>query len=327
MQHLLEHIQSAQKIVLSTHRQCDGDGLGAQMALAFALRKMGRHVEIVNVDRTPRKYRFLEPDVHIVYFEEKPTHPMQADLALIFDTNDERLLGDLFPVLQKNSKKLAFIDHHPILKHGPFPTQESWIDMSCASTGEMVFKLIKALKIDLDREIARCLYTSITFDTQLYRFIRNSPISHQIAAELLQYNINPEEIHRHLFGNMTAQKVAFLAFALGSLEYACDHKLAILSVKESEMLKYKIDMDESRDVIDIIMNIESIEAAAMFREDHPNQHKISLRSKGRIEVVSVAESIGGGGHKYAAGAYYNGSHEQLKKNIVEQLSKKLAEMK
>lgn len=327
MQHLLSHIQNAQKIILSTHRQCDGDGLGAQMALAFALRKMGRHVEIVNVDRTPRKYRFLEPDVHIIYFEEKPDHSFQADLALIFDTNDERLLGDLFPVLQKNSKKIAFIDHHPVLKNGPFPTQESWIDMSCASTGEMVFKLIKALQVELDREIARCLYTSITFDTQLYRFIRNSPTSHQIAAELLQYNINPEEIHRHLFGNMTTQKVAFLAFAFGNLEYACNNKLAILSIKESEMLKYQIDMDESRDVIDLIMNIESIEAAVMFREDQLNQHKISLRSKGRIEVVSVAESIGGGGHKYAAGAYYKGSREELKKIIVSQLDKKLSELK
>ncbi|MFP5519002.1 MAG: DHH family phosphoesterase [Bdellovibrionia bacterium] len=326
MQHLIDLIKSSQKIILSTHRQCDGDGLGAQMALAFALRKMGKSVEIINVDRTPRKYRFLEPDVHIIYFEENPKHPIQADLTLIFDTNDERLLGDLFPVLHQNSKHLAFIDHHPILKHGPHPTNASWIDMSCASTGEMVYKLISELKIELDREIARCLYTSITFDTQLYRFIRSSPVSHEIAAKLLLYNIDPEEVHRHLFGNMTAQKVAFLAHALGSLEYFANNKIAVLLVKDSDMKKFRIDFDESRDVIDMIMNIESVEAAVMFRQDADDIHKVSLRSKGKIEVVSIAEAIGGGGHKYASGAFYQGSYNILKTKIVDDLILKLSQV-
>lgn len=324
MQQLVELISKAQRIILSTHRQCDGDGLGAQMALAFALRKIGKQVEIINVDKTPRKYRFLEPDIHIIYFEEKPQHPILSDLTLIFDTNDERLLGDLFPPLKKNSKALAFIDHHPVLKHGPHPTNDSWIDMSAASTGEMVYRLILGLGIELDREIARCLYTSITFDTQLYRFIRNSATSHLIAAELLKYNIDPEEVHRHLFGNMTPQKVAFLAHALGQLEYECNGKLAILPIKDSEMIRFKLDMDESRDVIDMIMNIEAIEAAIMIREDANNQHKVSLRSKGRIEVLSVAEAIGGGGHKYAAGAYYKGSYSELRAILTSRICDKIS---
>lgn len=325
MERILESIQHAQSIILSTHRQCDGDGLGAEMALYFALKKTGKDVRIVNVDETPRKYRYLNPDFHITYYNQTSNLQVKADLCLIFDTNDERLLEPLFSsVLKPGCRKIAFIDHHPILKNGPSPGGESVIDISAASTGEMAYRMIKALGIPLDTDIAKALYTSITFDTQLYRYIRNSPNSHLIAAELLEYPIDPTLIHRHLFGNQTVQKFAFLAKALGQIEYFCDGQLAVLKLRDSDLFHYNLEPDESRDVIDMVMNIESLEAAAMFREDAPGEYKVSLRSKGQIEVLSVAEVIGGGGHVHAAGAFVRGSYDELKNTVVRELSKRLS---
>lgn len=323
MEHITERIRKAQSIILSTHRQCDGDGLGAQMGLYFALKKIGKNVRIINVDATPKKYRFLEPDKHIQYFESNSQLPKSVDLTLIFDTNDERLLAPLFPHLKSISKTVAFLDHHPVLNKGPRPTAESWIDTSAASTGELSFKLIKTLGIPLDRDIARCIYTSITFDTQLYRFIRNSPNSHLIAAELLGFNIDADEIHRSLFSNQTVSKVAFLAKALGQIEYYCEGQLAVLKLRDQDLFHYNLEPDESRDVIDMVMNIETLEAAALFREDSTNEYKLSLRSKGQIELLDVAEMFGGGGHVYAAGAYLKGSYEELKIKVVEEISQKL----
>lgn len=323
MEKIVQLIQNAQSLLLSTHRQCDGDGLGAELALYYALRKIGKKAQVVNVDSTPRKYRYLAPDEHIVYFEEKSEFSQAADLCLIFDTNDERLLDPLFPVLKKNCKKIAFIDHHPVLKQGPQPTAESVIDTTCASTGEMAYRIIKALNIPLDRDIARCLYTSITFDTQLYRYIRNSPVSHQIAAELLTFDIDPEEVHRHLFGNQTVNKMAFLAKALGQIEYFSEGRLAVLRLKDADLFHYNLEPDESRDVIDMLMNIETLEAAVIFREDAENQYKVSLRSKGKIEVVSIAEALGGGGHAHAAGAFVKRPYPELKDKVVVALTEKL----
>ncbi|MBX3041688.1 MAG: DHH family phosphoesterase [Bdellovibrionaceae bacterium] len=326
MERIVEAIRNAQTILLTTHRQCDGDGLGAELALYYALKKIGKNVRVINVDETPRKYRFLNPDFHITYFSEVPDLKIEADLCLVFDTNDQRLLEPLFSsVLKPHCKQIAFIDHHPVLSNGPQPTKESLIDISSASTGEMAYRIIKALGIPLDTDIAKALYTSITFDTQLYRYIRNSPTSHRIAAELLEHPIDATNIHRYLFGNQTVQKFAFLAKALGQIEYFCDGQLAVLRVKDADLFHYNLEIDESRDVIDMVMNIESLEAAALFREDSPGEFKVSLRSKGQIEVHGVAELLGGGGHVHAAGASVKGAnYADLKGQVVAEISRRLS---
>lgn len=313
---LIGSIKAAQSIILSTHKQCDGDGLGAELAVFYALKKLNKNVRVVNVDFTPKKYKFLAPDEHITYFENAPQSEFQADLILIFDTNDERLLDPLYPAFKKTKAQIVFIDHHPILKMGPAPTVTSWIDITAASTGEMAYRLIKKLDVPLDIDIARALYTSITFDTQLFRYIRNSPVSHQIAAELLQFPIEPSVIHKHLFGQQTVEKMKLLAQALGQIEYFDEGRVAVLKLRSSDLKQHKLDPDDARDVIDFVMNIEILEAAALFREDGPSLYKLSLRSKGRLEVLAIAEKLGGGGHIYAAGALVQGPYESLREEVV-----------
>jgi bifunctional oligoribonuclease and PAP phosphatase NrnA len=316
---IAQHIHRAQDIVLTTHRQCDGDGLGCELALYHALKKIGKNVSIINMDSTPKKYRYLNPDSYIQYLDQNPTLPESMDLCLIFDTNDERLVEPLFSRLKVLDVPLLFIDHHPLLTHGPRPDIQSFINMEAASTGEVVFDLIQLLNIPLDQEIARALYTSITFDTQLYRFIRNSPKSHTIAAELLNFPIEPEMIHRHLFSHQTVNKISFMAKLFSNIEYYAEGRLACAVMSKEDMDHFQLDYDEVRDVTDQIMSIDSIEIALVIRQDAPNKMKVSLRSKGTTEVLSVAESIGGGGHWYASGGGYTGHIQDLKRNIITQL--------
>ncbi|MGE0631777.1 MAG: bifunctional oligoribonuclease/PAP phosphatase NrnA [Pseudobdellovibrionaceae bacterium] len=327
MKKLIELIHGAQKFILSTHRQCDGDGLGAELALFYALKKLKKDVHVINIDKTPRKYRFLNPHAHILYLEEGGFEIPEAKLALVFDTNDSRLVEPLFSRLSEQGTQIVFVDHHPALTHGPKPTTDSWIDEKCASTGEMTYRLIRGLGVELDRDIARCLYTSIAFDTQFYRYIRNSPVSHEITAELLKHNIDPEDINRHLFSHQTAGKVAFLAKALGQIEFFDEGKTAFLKLCDEDLTYHQLEPDESRDVIDMLMNIESLEAAVLFREDAPNHYKMSLRSKGKLEILSIAEKLGGGGHTYAAGAFVRGELAPFKQSILSAISKKMKDLK
>lgn len=323
---LVEKITQAKTLVLSTHRQCDGDGLGSQIALFHALRKIGKNVRIINVDATPRKYSFLETASLISVFEKAHEPMADTDLVLIFDTNDLRLLEPLYQTMMDRAKEIAFIDHHPVLINGPQPTKISFIDMGAASTGEITFNLIKSLGIELDAKIARGLYTSIVFDTQLFRFIRASSRSHEICAELLKYEHRPDEIHRHLFANHTIQKVAFLAKALDRIEYFAKGQLAFLKLHDKDLLEHGLDWDESRDVIDLIMNIEALEAAVLFREDGPDRYKLSLRSKGNVEVLSIAEEMGGGGHMFSSGAFLQGPYNDLKKKILDSLTAQIGSL-
>ncbi len=320
---MVKKILSSQSLLLTTHKQCDGDGLGAQLALYHALKKMGKEVRVLCVDAVPKKYQFLQPEKHLETFEGPHRSIQPTDLALIFDTNDQRLVEPLFSQLLKTCKEVLFIDHHPLLNLGPLPTVNSWIDTSAASTGEMAFKIIKALNVELDRDIAEALYTSIAFDTQLFRFVKNSATSHLICAELMPHVHEPEEIHRHLFATHSIEKVAFLAKVLGDIEYHGEGRIAVLKLQAQDLLDHGMDMDDSRDIIDMIMNIQSLEGAALFREDNPDKYKLSLRSKGQLEVLAVAEAFGGGGHRFAAGAPMKGPYSELKTQVVDQLLKQL----
>lgn len=319
LSNIAQLIKKSQHIVLTTHRQCDGDGLGCELALYFALKKIGKDVQIINVDSTPKKYRFLNPDQYIQYFDRNSHLPSQIDLVLIFDTNDQRLIEPLFSQLQANCPDIYFIDHHPLLQSGPRPVNHSFIDMQASSTGEVVFDLIQELAIEFDVDMARSLYTSVTFDTQLYRFIRQSPRPHLVAAHLLQFPIQSDDIHRYLFSHQTVNKIAFMSKVFGQIEYFAGGKMACVTMSLEDMQQHGLDFDEVRDVTDQIMSIDSIEVAFVIRQDQPKNLKISLRSKGIIEVLSAAESIGGGGHWYSAGGTYHGDLLTLKHQILNML--------
>ncbi len=316
---IAKKISAAQSIILSTHRQCDGDGLGAILGLYHALKKSGKNVRVIAVDEVPRKYSFLQPDKHLEVFEDLKTPIEDVDLVLIFDTNDKRLLDPLYPELEKHCRNIIFVDHHPILNEGPEPTPGSFIDTNAASTGEIAYFIIKSLGIRLDESIARALYTSLAFDTQIFRFVKGSPNTHLICAELLEFEKYPEKIHRSLFANYTRKKVTYHGKVLSEVEYLSDDRIAILNLSLKDLDDHDLDMDDSRDVIDMIMNIDSVQAAALFREEAPNVYRMSLRSKGHIEILSIAEAFGGGGHLYAAGAEIHGNYDEIREKAVKLL--------
>lgn len=320
---LVRRIKSAQSILLSTHKQCDGDGLGALLALYHGLRKSGKQVRVMLVDACPRKYAFLEPEKYLEVFEAPHQPLVQTDLTLIFDTNDRRLVEPLYSELHKTCHEILFVDHHPVLNQGPEPTAGSYIETRAASTGEISYFILKGLGIRMDERIAQALYTSIAFDTQLFKFVKNSVNSHLIAAEMLMHINNAEDIHRHLFATHTMGKVAFLSKVLGQIEYHGGNQVAVLRLSDADLRDHQLDMDDSRDVIDMIMNVNTLQAAALFREDAPNEYKLSLRSKGDIEVLGIAEAFQGGGHMFAAGAYLKGEYTELKAKVVQMLLQRL----
>jgi phosphoesterase RecJ-like protein len=164
------------------------------------------------------------------------------------------------------------------------------------------------------------------FDTQLFRFIRASSRSYLIAADLLKYKLSPETVHQNLFANHTVDKMIFLSKALADISYFCNGRLAVMHINKEDLLKHSLEMDDSRDVVDLIMNISTLEAAVLIREDGPSKYKISIRSKGNIPVLEVAESLGGGGHVYSSGAYLQDNVESIKKKLTEKLTRLIEQL-
>lgn len=313
-------IQNSQSFIITTHKQCDADGLGSALGMLYALKKMGKSVRLLLVDDLPSRYNFLNKDL-LVETYNSPHAPIEdADVALIFDTNAKDLIQPLYAELKKHCKHIAFIDHHPF--GDKLPTEYSFIQVNSASTGELVFDLIKFLNVPLDKKIARSLYSSITFDTQVFRYIRGSSRSLKICAELLDYEKEPEKIHSYLFASYSKNKINLLAEVFTKVEYPSPG-VVISKVSLEDLKKHNLKMDDVRDILDFLMSINEIKIGAFFREDAANEFKLSLRSKSSLYINHIAQFFGGGGHRQAAGALLKGDYSTVKEKVLKEILKTL----
>ena len=310
---IVNKINVAKSILLTTHRQCDGDGFGCCVAMYHALKKMGKDVRIITVDEILDKYNFLEHKADVFLQPHKLLGSI--DLTLIFDTNDRKLVEPLFSELETKSKEIMFIDHHPPLSYGVvYPN--TFIETQASATGEIAFRIIEALKVRMDRDIARALYTSLIFDTNMFKYVKNPEKLHSICSELLKYETDPEEIYREVFGTPSFEKISFISSILSRIELHFDRKFALFYVSQDDLNNYNLDYCEAYSILEILLDVHEIECIAMIRQEKDNQFKLSLRSKNDLEILSIAEHFKGGGHLFAAGATVGGNLESLKSKLI-----------
>lgn len=316
-------ILRAKRILLCTHKQSDPDGLGCEIAMFYALKKMAKEVCIFNFDATPKKFHFMFTQDWIRLYESGDRLSSKWDLCLVFDTNDHRMLDEMYPHILDKCTKVLFLDHHKALQNGPHPPEGSWLRPEAASTGEMAYELIQALDIKMDNHIAEAIYTSISFDTHCFRYIKSSHRSHEIASQLLQFDFSPKEIHQHLFESQSIEKIKFISHALSKIDYQFEKKIAYLKISKEDLKKYNLNPEDTRDLADMLMEIKNIMAICIVRQDSWKDFKISLRSKGQIQLLQLAEKLGGGGHELSAGAFFSGDYNTLRVIILEYFKKQL----
>ncbi len=298
---LAQKIMSAKNIVLTTHKMCDGDGLGSLLGFYHALRKIKKPVQALTVDGVARKYDFLSPEQYTKRFDRLKNTIEPAELTLVFDTNDYRRIQPLYDTLKRKCRKIIYIDHHPVLQQGPKPSAGSIVDTSAASTGEICYFLLKQMGIRMDSSIARALYVSIVFDTQRFHFIKNSEVSHKICAELCKYITDNESIYTQLFGVTSQQKMDLLSQIIRRTEHFYDNRVAVLQITRKELDKNKLDIEDACDFLDMTLEVRSTQLGVLIVHLSENKYKLSFRSK-KWNVTKLAETFGGGGHKNSSGA-------------------------
>lgn len=315
--HHLDLIKSAQNIILTTHINSDGDGLGSEVAMYYALKKINKNPQIIHNDKAADRYRFLFDQIDVWQIEDQRSQKFieSADLTMIFDTHDEKLCRPLFTALEAKQISTLYVDHHvPAYKtasHTHF-----LIDENASCTGEMVSTIIEQLHVDLDHDIAKALYTSLMFDTQCFKFIRNSTKPFVMAKKLMAYDVDHGFIQKKLFENWSVNKINFLAHLITQVEYLHNQKIAILRIHKKDLEQFHLEQDQANDVIDFFMNIQSLQIAVVVREFGRDFYKLSFRSRSDFSILPWAQAFGGGGHLSSAGAWV---HEPLKK-IEDQLS-------
>jgi phosphoesterase RecJ-like protein len=312
----VEALRSARRVLVTMHRGPDGDALGSALALACALREMGREVVVYNPDDLPYNFQFL-PGARSVSRTIAPEAAFDVTIA-----TDAGAFDRLGPDVPKAPRRgvLLNLDHH--ITTEPFG-EINYVDPEAASVGILAYKIIKGLGHAISAEAAQCIYASILADTGCFRYSSTDPECLRVAAELLEAGVDPWEMTVRVYEMQPLARMRLLADVLQTLEV--HGKLATITITNEMMAKTGTHLDLTDGFINYARSIDGVEVAASFREpsDGSRAWRVSFRSRGRVNVAAIAQKFGGGGHHNAAGCSIEGDEASVRARIAEEIEQAL----
>jgi phosphoesterase RecJ-like protein len=303
---VLREIRARRRFVVTSHARPDGDGIGSALACGQILRMMGKEAEVVMHDGVPRIYQNLPFADCVVQADAVP--PNDAVILLECDGTRRALLEGLDECFLIN------IDHHV---SGRNFGHINWIDSSVMATAELVFRLARLACVPVDRDIATCLYTGLMTDTGSFMFEGTNEHTFTVARELVLAGADPALCARHIYFGHSTAKLRLLGAALSNLHR--EGPLAWIWITQEQMQRFCAREEDCEGLVNYALSIGDVQVAMFFRELPDGRFRVSLRSKGEVNVSTVAEYFGGGGHKCASGCSIEGPLAVAVSRIVDRL--------
>ena len=296
---LLAFFRSHRRLLLTSHARPDGDAIGSVLALAEVLDQLGCKPEVILVDPIPYIYRTL-PNLNRIHHtaSANDVDPDPTTPAILLECDGIARTG----LLGLEGRTLINIDHHA---SGRLFGTVNWIDEHASAVAAMVYRIAIAANVKITPSLAICLYTAILSDTGCFTYSSTTANTCAIAHDLATRGANPGQIAHDLYFSNPASKVRLLGIALSNFQ--CDGPIAWTWVTGEDMDRVGADAEDCEGVVNYLISIAGIEAAVFLREvPATNQFRLSIRSKGKLDVSHVAEHFGGGGHRSASGCTVEG---------------------
>ncbi|MBF0297233.1 MAG: bifunctional oligoribonuclease/PAP phosphatase NrnA [Oligoflexia bacterium] len=337
MKELKKLICNAESILISTHIMPDADGIGAQVALYLALKKIGKTVYAVNEDKLHERWIKIYGNITPISFSDfqknkrecfkkylkkhskKHTNKCSTkrsiynhdriDLFILVDANSTERIGPNMQKLLTSSNNFICIDHHP--SSSSLIEAIHYIDTNAAATAEIIAKLIKSFHIKYTIEMALALYSAIVIDTSSFRYPNVTAYTHKLISELLKTGLNPAKVYDQFYGTKSLKHFRLLGKILENVKITNDQKIAYLTIPQKLLGKYNVDEEDTYSYVNYLLVLDKIKIVCLFRElEKPKGYiKISLRSNFQIkkfDAGEMAKALGGGGHNHSAAAIIKG---------------------
>lgn len=289
--------------MVASHQRPDGDAIGSAFAMALALRALGKEATVVT-DAIPPV--FLQPFPAVSSLVIAPEVTESYDAALIMECSDLSRTGvrglDRSPVMN--------IDHHP---GNTVYGAVNWIDESAAACGEMAFTLLEAVGAPITADVATHIYLAILTDTGSFHFSHLSPRTYEIARRCVEAGANPQWIARTHYDSNSLSRVRIFGAVMNGMVIVDEGRVALLSITRQTMQELGGTNDDLEGLINFPLTVKDIEAVAFFKEVGEHDWRISLRSKGPVDIGAIARANNGGGHTNAAGCSAKGSLDAVQK--------------
>ncbi len=311
---ICEEILRHQRVIVTSHTRPDGDSVGSSLALAWALRELGIEARVIHRDRPPLQLAEF-PGVEDVEVGE--TLPPGIDAVVVLECGDLARTG----LTGFDGHAVINIDHHP--GNSGYGSVQ-WFDGTAAACGEMVFEIIEELGVPLSVKMATHLFVAIVTDTGSFRYPGVSPRTFSIGARLLEAGADPVSSAGLLFDSYTLGRLRLQGAVLQTMEVDETGRLAILRLDDATLVACGGTPEETDGLINLPLSVKAIQAAAFFKEAENGQWRVSLRSKGDIDVGRVARSFGGGGHKNASGCTLTGALTEVRARVLDRVRPEVA---
>jgi bifunctional oligoribonuclease and PAP phosphatase NrnA len=311
LREVLKQIEQRGRFVLTSHARPDGDAIGSALACCQILRSMDKQAEVVLRDGVPRIYQTL-PFADQVIQSDRIQHQYDAAIVLECDSIHRTRLQGL------ENGFLINVDHH--MSGRPF-AQVNWIDPKAVATAEMIYWLAREAGVTISPQIATCLYTAVLTDTGSFMFEGTNQHTFELARELVLAGADPAECARHVYFAHSTAKMRLLGAALSDLRR--DGPLAWIFVTQEQMDRLAAKEEDCEGLVNYVLSIQDVEVAVFFRELSDGMFRVSLRSKGQVNVADVAVKFGGGGHQCASGCAMNGPLSVATGRILSELRPRL----
>lgn len=303
-------LQAANKIVLCSHVSPDGDTLGSALSLMKALQKLGKDVIVTVDDEISKVYKFLPGIESFVRFQNDER--IAADLLVVIDASSLDRAGNVSQCV--SAPKTLNIDHH--ISNAEY-ADYLYLDTAAAATGEIMYELIDTLGVEVDLEMATCIYTALYTDCGSFKYSNTMPKTMRIAAALLEIGVKPNEISDSM-EIKPRSNIEMLTKVLETLTFDADGKIAYISIN-NEMYDKDVDTDT---FISYPRYIEGVEVAIMFKAVEKVVTRVSMRSR-NLDVSEIAITFGGGGHLRAAGCTIEAALPEAQQQLLKALKEKL----
>lgn len=315
---LLTKIRSGNRFLLTSHVNPDGDAIGSELGLARMLRKLGKGATVWNHDATPRIYAALPGAARIHVGEEPPAgfpDLYTAVIVLECPTPERTGLAETIQALP-----LINVDHH---LGNELYGEVNWVDPAAPAVGEMVYRLSQALKIEIDEATANALFLTLVTDTGGFRFSNTTAETFDAGAALVRAGASPETVGRWIYESQPLGVLRLLGEMIPTLSLHDEGRVATARLEREMFARAAAERGDSEGLIDHLRAIAGVEAVALFRQVEEGW-KVSLRSRGDVDVERIARKSGGGGHQNAAGFTSSGELATLEREIVAALAAAVA---
>jgi phosphoesterase RecJ-like protein len=311
---ILDLISKNHSFLVASHAHPDGDAIASTLGLTCFLDQIGKKAVAFNVDGIPDELAFLPGAAQLI---SDPGKLGTFDVCFVLDSGDLSRAGE---VLRSLCAKLVNIDHHPY--SDPFGCI-NYVDEQACATGALIYRIVERSGQSISKDLALCLYTAILSDTGSFHYSNANPEAFRIASSLVQAGVSPWHVAGNLYESRPIAQIKLLSSALETLTISPCGRFGAVFVTADMLSAAGAGPEDTDGLINYPRSIRGIEVALFFRQVGNEVFKVSFRSKGKVDVGSLARELGGGGHHNAAGATLSGGMDQVRQHVLKRLNELL----